>query len=121
MKQLLVESFTADSMAERGHQVLDRPADCRPGHAAVARLHVAKSLDQALDLAGALLEMGTTFVGNLEWLALPLARRFLDQPHILKEGQRRVNDAGAWRIFAASQFLDGADEVVTVPRLVRDE
>ena len=49
MKQLLVETITADPMAERGHQVLDRPADRRAGNSARA-VKVGQALEQRFDL-----------------------------------------------------------------------
>ena len=50
MQQLLVEPVAADTVAERGHQIFDRPANCRPSHRTVARLEVGQPLEQAFDL-----------------------------------------------------------------------
>ena len=82
---------------------------------------VAQPLEQRLDLLLALLEMRAAFVGDLERLARAFARRFLDQAHVLEQGQRRIDDARARRIFAAGQLLDRADQVVAVARLVGDQ
>src|SRR6478672_3227909 len=65
--------------------------------------------------------MRPALAGRLERLARPLACGFLDQPHVLEQSEGRIDDAGARRIFAASQFLDRADEVVSVARFISDE
>src|SRR4051794_38470598 len=121
MQELVIEPVAADSVPQRGHQVLDRAPDRRTRRAALARSKVAKPLEQRLDFLRTLLEMAAALVGRLERLARALARRLLDQAHVLEQGQRRVDDAGARSIFAAGQLLDCADEVVAVARLVRDQ
>ena len=57
VQQIVVEPVAADAVAKRGHQILDRPADRRPGAAALARREIAQPLEQRLDLLLALLEM----------------------------------------------------------------
>ena len=37
--------------------------------------------------------------------------------HLVQHGQRRIDDAGARGVGAAAQFLDGANQIVAVPRL----
>ena len=69
MQQFLVEPVAADAMAERSHQILDRPADRRTGTFGRARRKIAQALEQRFDLFLALLEMGPALVGRLERLA----------------------------------------------------
>src|SRR5690348_7060929 len=65
--------------------------------------------------------MCTARVSDLIRLARALAARLLDEAHLLEHRQRRIDDARARRIAAAGQFLDRADEVVAVPRLLRNQ
>src|SRR5947209_10680290 len=65
--------------------------------------------------------MSATLVGDLERLSRPLARSFVDQPHVLEQRQRRIDHARAGGIFAVGQILDRSDEVVAVTRFVGDE
>ena len=68
-----------------------------------------------------LVEMGRAFVGHGERLARSLGGDFLDQPHVGKHRQRRIDHARARRIIAPGQLLDRADEVIAVARLVGDQ
>src|SRR3954454_21644037 len=108
-------------MTERGHQILARAADRRTRTRVLARRQVLQALEQRLDLFGPLFEMLAPLVSHLERLVAAVARRFLDQAHVLEQGQGRIDHAGAGRILAAGQVLDRADEVVTVARLVGDQ
>src|SRR5258708_21516514 len=65
--------------------------------------------------------MLASFIGHLERLARAFDWSFLDQPHVLEQGERRIDDARARRIFAAGQALDRADEVVAVAWLIGDQ
>ena len=64
-------------------------------------------------------------LGLVERLALLvdglLGRDFLDQAHVGEHRQRRIDHARARRIFAAGQFLDRADQIITVARFVGDQ
>src|SRR3546814_3307405 len=66
-------------------------------------------------------EFGPAIGGDREQLlgALRLLRR--DLPHVVEQGQGRIDDAGARGIGAAGQLLDPADQVISVPRLVGDQ
>src|SRR6185312_9057935 len=56
-----------------------------------------------------------------EGFAGAVRRSLFDVAHLVQHGQRRIDDAGARRVDAAAQFLDGADQVVAVARLVGDQ
>src|SRR5205823_570946 len=47
--------------------------------------------------------------------------RPFDVTQILEHRQRRIDDTGARRIGAAGQLLDGANEIVAMAWLIRDE
>jgi hypothetical protein len=74
-----------------------------------------------LHLLGPLGEMRLALRRDREGLAGPLGGGLLDQPHVLQHGQGRVDDSGARRVAAVGELLDGADEVVAVPRLIGDQ
>jgi hypothetical protein len=46
---------------------------------------------------------------------------FRDQSHVLKHGQRWVDDPRTWGIFAPGEFLDCTDQLVPVARFVSDQ
>src|SRR5689334_24751657 len=111
----------SEAAPDRDAEVAHRAPDRRSAFGIRPRLQVAQPLEQRFDLFLALGEMRFAFVGDLEGFARTLARRFLDQAHVLQQGQRRIDHARTRRIFAAGQLLDRADEVVAVPRLVGAE
>jgi hypothetical protein len=82
---------------------------------------IREALEQSVHFLLALLDMLAALVGDLKRFARTLARRFLDQSHVLEQGQGRIDYARARRIFAARKFLDGADEIITVARFVCDQ
>src|SRR5687767_6216153 len=51
----------------------------------------------------------------------PVGLLLLDQFHIVQQGERGIDHAGARRIGAAGPFLDRTDEIVAVTGLLRDE
>src|SRR6478752_4390620 len=77
--------------------------------------------EQRFDLVGFFLEMCAAFRGGLERFAPGLALPFLDQVHVLQQGQGRVDDSGTWRIVSAGHLLDRPNQVVAVARLVGDQ
>src|SRR5262249_10096601 len=66
-------------------------------------------------------KIGRARLGDRERLAGALRLCPFDVPQILEHRQRRIDDAGAGRIGPAGQLLDGADEIVAMPGLIRDE
>ena len=79
------EPVAGDAVAERGHQIADRPADRRRRRGA-ARSGASSSSrsNRASTSSRILLEMRAAFVGHLERLARSFDRRFLDQAHVLR-------------------------------------
>src|SRR3954452_9098811 len=95
VKQTLVESIAADTVAERGHQISDGATDRRSRARPLVRSEIGQSLEQGIDLVCPLLEVLAPIVGRLERLARTLDRRLLDQAHVLQQGQCRINHPGA--------------------------
>jgi hypothetical protein len=48
-------------------------------------------------------------------------RGLFDVAHVLEQGEDRINHAGARDVQAAGQFLDRADELIAMARLVGDQ
>src|SRR5215218_435921 len=65
--------------------------------------------------------MGAALAGRLIDLLGVLGLGLCNQAHVFEHGQRRVDDAGARRIFAAGHFLDRLDQLIAVARLVGDQ
>ena len=87
----------------------------------MGRTERLQPLQQLVGLFRIFFEMRAAGVSDLVRLARTFARCLFDQAHFLKHRQRRVNDARTWRIAATGQLLDGANEVITVPWLLRDQ
>src|SRR4051812_36374195 len=108
-------------MAERHHQVLHGAPDCGSGGALLTRRDILQPRDQLFRLLCILFEIRSAGFGNLEWLARTFACRFLDQAHILQERERRIDDPGARRVFAARKLLNGTDKIIAMARLFRNQ
>ena len=121
LEQLLVPALVGDAVAQRGHEVADRPADLGPLAVPPALAAAFQLLDQFVDFLGIFGKVRAALVGRLEHLLRILRLLLGDEAHVLEHGQSRIDDARARRIIAPGHLLDRLDQLVAVARLVGDQ
>src|ERR1700751_870801 len=67
------------------------------------------------------IEVSPAFGGDRMQLFRTIAGADRHMTEFLEQGQRRINNAWAWAVGAADPLFDRLDDLVTVPRLFRDE
>ena len=108
-------------VAQRSHQIADRPPDRRMARAVLAGAASSSRSNKASTSSAFSSRWALAFLGHGKRLARSLGRLFLDQPHVGQHRQRRIDHPRARRIIAAGELLDRADQIIAVARLVGDQ
>src|SRR5436309_2415151 len=77
--------------------------------------------EQRFDLIGIFGEVRTPGFGHGEALLGAFRTLFLDKAHLVEQGDRWIDDAGAGRVGAAGHRLDLADQIIAMARFVGDQ
>ncbi len=82
---------------------------------------IGKPRHQRGDQLGLFGELRRACVGHREQLLGTLGLARLDQPHIVEQGERRIDHPRARRIGTPGQLFDLTDQIIAVARFVGDQ
>ena len=114
-------TFAAEAMPQYRTKVVQGATNRRAIRLIARRREVSEAGEQRIHLRRIGGEIGTASLCDGKRLSGALQLGPFDVAQVLEHRQRRIDDAGAGDISAPRQILDRADEVITVPRLIRDE
>src|SRR5262249_38753677 len=118
---LLRERSARHADAERHSEVLHRAQNLRRWTAAIGGTHLAHAGQDPPDRAAMGVEVSRALRGYCVELLAAVAGCDGGMAELLEHGERGIDHAGARAVRAAELVFDCLDELVAVPRLLRDQ